>query len=329
MRTDREPALCPACGAAISAEPGGDRDTCPYCGASFLVPEALKAFRETYARIQGAGAALEAERHIVGFDIRSGVLRKYNGAAREVEIPAGVTEIGPEAFRGSDAVRVILGRNVRKIGDFAFAESRRLEQVEGLAFVSEIGAYAFYNCRHIKSLDLTGAEVLGEGALAGCTRLEEVIGCARLQRVPAYAFAGDTSLKELRLEGALQIGTSALAGCDNLRSLYVTGAAINTKEKSTGPDGWCSYTSTESRYFRPGRCPLLEEVYVDGSLLVLDERTGSAHSAIRRNLEGSGLADRYAKAVRWMSEGRCRYCGGQFTGLLHKSCSLCRHPKDY
>ena len=328
MGTGRLPALCPSCGAVISADPAGKEDTCPYCGASFAVEEAVKGFEKTYA-VRAAGPSGEEPRHIVGFDIRDGVLCRYNGAAKEVEIPAGVAEIGPEAFRGSDLVRVILGKNLKKIGSFAFAESRRLEKVEGLAFVPDIGPYAFYNCRMIKSLDLTGAVHLGEGALAGCTRLEEVGGCARLEEVPAYAFAGDTSLKELHFEGAGSVGISAFAGCDNLRRLYVTGKAVNTKEKSTGSDSWCSYTSTESRYFRPGRCPSLEEVYVDGSLLVMDQRTGSMHSAIRRNLEGSGLADRYVKSVRWMGEGRCRWCGGQFTGLIHKTCSLCRRPKAY
>ena len=300
------PAICPECSAAVSALPGRDKDLCPYCRKWYAVDAAAAAFNKAWHPASGAAPLSgEEERHIVGFDIRGGVLRKYNGAAREVEIPASVTEIGAEAFRGSDLVRVTLPPSLRKIGPMAFAESRRLEKVEGLFYAETIEAYAFYGCRMLRELDLSGAFSLGEGAFARCPRLEKVTGLDKAAEIPPFAFTNDTSLGELHLEGAERIGPSALAGCDSLKRIYV------------------------SEKFRPGRCPELSEVFAGGKLLVLDETTGSLESSVRRNLEGSDLADRYVKAVRWKAEGRCPYCGGHFKGIFRRTCSQCRRPKDY
>ena len=324
------PAICPECAAAVSALPGREKDLCPYCRKWYTVDAAAAAFQKVWRPASGAAPLSgEEERHIVGFDIRGGVLRKYNGAAREVEIPASVTAIGPEAFRGSDLVRVTLPPSLRKIGPMAFAESRRLEKVEGLFYAETIEAYAFYGCRMLRELDLSGAFSLGEGAFARCPRLEKVTGLDKAAEIPPFAFTNDTSLGELHLEGAERIGPSALAGCDSLKRIYVSEKALRAKEKSTGSESWCSYTSASSNMFRPGRCPELSEVFAGGKLPVLDETTGSLESSVRRNLEGSDLAESYVKAVRWKAEGRCPYCGGHFKGIFRRTCSQCRRPKDY
>lgn len=324
------PAICPECSAAVSALPGRDKDLCPYCRKWYAVDAAAAAFNKAWHPASGAAPLSgEEERHIVGFDIRGGVLRKYNGAAREVEIPASVTEIGAEAFRGSDLVRVTLPPSLRKIGRMAFAESRRLEKVEGLYYAETIEGYAFYSCRMLKELDVSGAYSLGEGVFARCPRLERVTGLEKTAEIPAFAFTNDTSIRELRLDRAERIGPSALAGCDSLKRIYVSEKALHAKEKSTGSESWCSYTSASSNMFRPGRCPELSEVFAGGRPLILDEKTGSLESSVRRNLEGSDLADRYIKASRWKAEGRCPYCGGHFKGIFRRTCSQCRRPKDY
>lgn len=324
------PAICPECLAAVSALPGREEDLCPYCRKRYQVSAAAAAFQKAYRSVsETASASGETERHIVGFDIKGGVLRKYNGAAREVEIPGIVTTIGPEAFRGSDIVRAVLPPSVRQIGRMAFAESRRLEKVDGLFYAEVIEDYAFYSCRMLRELDVSGAWKLGEGVFARCPRLEKVSGLEQVSEIPAFAFTGDTSIRELHLDGAEKIGPSALAGCDSLRRIYVSEQALQVQEKSTGSESWCSYTLASSNMFRPGRCPELSEVFADGKPLVLDEKNGSLMSSVRRSLEGSSLADRYIKACRWRSEGRCPYCGGHFRGIFRKTCRQCRRPKDY
>ena len=324
------PAICPECLAAVSALPGREKDLCPYCRKFYQVSAAAAAFQKIYRPASGAAASSGGEeRHIVGFDIRGGVLRRYNGAAREVEIPANVTVIGPEAFRGSDIVRVIIPPSVRAIGRMAFAESRRLEKVDGLCFAETLEGYVFYNCRLLKELDVSGAVSLGEGVFSRCPRLEKVTGLEQVLVIPPFAFTGDTSIRELHLEGAKEIGPSALAGCDSLKRIYVSEQALYANEKSTGSESWCSYTSASSNMFRPGRCPELSEVFADGKPLVLDEKTGSLESSVRRNLEGSDLADRYVKSCRWKAEGRCPYCGGHFRGIFRRRCRQCLRPRDY
>ena len=71
------PAICPECSAAVSALPGRDKDLCPYCRKWYAVDAAAAAFNKAWHPASGAAPLSgEEERHIVGFDIRGGVLRK-------------------------------------------------------------------------------------------------------------------------------------------------------------------------------------------------------------------------------------------------------------
>ncbi|MCI8399819.1 MAG: leucine-rich repeat protein [Oscillibacter sp.] len=59
------------------------------------------------------------------FNIRDGILRKYNGPGGDVTIPEGVKEIGDEAFRFCESLTsVIVPKSVTKIGRDVFSTVR-------------------------------------------------------------------------------------------------------------------------------------------------------------------------------------------------------------
>jgi len=59
----------------------------------------------------------------------SGDLLAYNGAAKDVRIPAGVTSIHKNAFLGSNVERIHVPASVTSIGDSAFANAKKLTTV--------------------------------------------------------------------------------------------------------------------------------------------------------------------------------------------------------
>lgn len=76
--------------------------------------------------------------------------------APDLTLPASLTAIRDEAFRGISARRVLLPDNVAEIGDYAFADCASLEQIYIPASVRQIGAHAFDNTP--VSLKIFGAE---------------------------------------------------------------------------------------------------------------------------------------------------------------------------
>ena len=64
------------------------------------------------------------------FFIENGELKKYNGPGGDVEIPAGTTSIGADAFyRNMSITSVVIPEGVTIIGDHAFYFCSRLTRV--------------------------------------------------------------------------------------------------------------------------------------------------------------------------------------------------------
>lgn len=85
------------------------------------------------------------------FEVEDRVLKKYHGYVIEVDVPQGVTKIGPSAFSSdTDVERVTLPEGVESIEVMAFA-----------------------NCRNLQDLRLPASlETISYGALAGCHMLQ-------------------------------------------------------------------------------------------------------------------------------------------------------------
>ncbi|MGB8455996.1 MAG: leucine-rich repeat protein [Anaerocolumna sp.] len=62
----------------------------------------------------------QAEAKDSNFEIVNGVLIKYSGSDKTVQIPKGVAIIGDYAFKNSGVLKVILPGGIAKIGEGAF-----------------------------------------------------------------------------------------------------------------------------------------------------------------------------------------------------------------
>ena len=131
----------------------------------------------------------------ISFQIENGTLIRYFGEAGKdsVIIPYGITEIGPEAFKGCELIRsVTIPDGVRVIGDEAFWGCSRLEEVR------------------IHSSTL---EHIGKAAFAACVKLENFnMIDSRLRTVSEKLFSGSRKLQKIELpKGIREIGASAFA----------------------------------------------------------------------------------------------------------------------
>lgn len=86
-----------------------------------------------------------------------------------VEIPAGVSWIGSNAFSGRSALtEVILPDSLEEIGSGAF-RGCGLNEIQIPAAVTTIGANAFAGCASLDTVDLPGGITsIGENAFSGC-----------------------------------------------------------------------------------------------------------------------------------------------------------------
>lgn len=140
------------------------------------------------------------------FTISGSVLISYNGTDAEVEIPAGVTEIGNNAFfRNKSLEKVIFCDGITKIGNDAFLGCSNLKEILHTENLESIGDYGFSGC------ELLSGDVLRSPAL---------------HAIGSYAFAscdslgGDTG--EVTLSDSLvSIGASAFEKCYGFTSIMI------------------------------------------------------------------------------------------------------------
>lgn len=93
----------------------------------------------------------------------------------EIELPAGVTEIGANVFAGRSSLRSIDLSNVTAVGDYAFAETGLVSVTLG-ANLTHLGKGAFKGCRYLSAVDIAGAGIteIPDETFSGCNSLKEI-----------------------------------------------------------------------------------------------------------------------------------------------------------
>lgn len=110
------------------------------------------------------------------FEMDGDKLMRYTGTAEVVSIPAGIKEIGEEAFAGNDQlIKVQVEGEVKSIGYKAFADCDNLRTIVVGDGVEKIETAAFSNDRELVNVTLgAGVKTLGTGVFAGSRQLEEL-----------------------------------------------------------------------------------------------------------------------------------------------------------
>ncbi|EJF39691.1 leucine rich repeat protein [Clostridium sp. MSTE9] len=146
------------------------------------------------------------------FVIQDGVLMKYNGTAKDVVIPDGVTEIGKEAFTEIRYNEYISAGESMYRGD-------PITSVYIPDSVERIGANAFNTCAELVKVRLpSDSVIIDTGAFDTCVRLSEINFPKISMTIGDNAFYW-TALKKADFgSSSVSIGAGAFGGCSDLTS---------------------------------------------------------------------------------------------------------------
>ena len=145
----------------------------------------------------------------------------YNCEGMEsITIPANITIIEDEAFRGATDLKTVTMAGVTEIGLYAFADCEALVELTLPNTLTTIGAYTFTNCTALKTVVIPeGVTTVDEAAFSGCSKLEEVTYPTSIVRIEKNAFKG-CGFKALVLPESIKyIGDYAFATCKSATSI--------------------------------------------------------------------------------------------------------------
>lgn len=99
------------------------------------------------------------------FVITDGVLTFYTGTDKEITIPDTVTEIGENAFKGSECTSVTIPSSVKKIGKSAFFNAS-VAKIDIPSSVESLDSMAFYAAKLKEVTFHEGLKTIGYGAFS-------------------------------------------------------------------------------------------------------------------------------------------------------------------
>ena len=178
------------------------------------------------------------------FEIKNGVVAKYNGKDEYVTVPEGVIGIGVNAFFYNMNVKSVhLPSSVKFIDVGAFRYCSKLEKITLPNGLECIGATAFANCSGLTEIDLPdsvveigykcftgsglknvkiplGASVIKPGVFYDCEKLENIIMHVGITEIGEDAFMGCDHLCEITIpNGVTKMGDCALWDCKMLQKI--------------------------------------------------------------------------------------------------------------
>ena len=163
-----------------------------------------------------------------------------NSRLRAVIFPDTVTEIGENAFAGSDLQTVSIPDSVTKIGDSAFCECKGLTEVTLPAGLKELDGMAFGKCSGLTEItipkSLTTAHyssgIGGGGPFGYCENLTTVIFEDGIAKIPEYLFRYCTGkIQTVIPDGATEIGRAAFTN-SGLQSIVMPDTVTRIEENA-------------------------------------------------------------------------------------------------
>lgn len=132
-------------------------------------------------------------------------------AMTELTIPGTVTSIAETAFDGSCLAVVHVREGMTRLTDTVFA-NLPLTRVDLPNSLTAVGDGAFANCTKLQEITLPNSVTeVGTGVFAGCTALTTVHWPKNLDAIPGTAFAGCTALTDFDFTGITAIGDGAFS----------------------------------------------------------------------------------------------------------------------
>lgn len=103
-------------------------------------------------------------------------LTAYNGSAKAIVLPDGISAIGEDAFFSNDDITsVVIPEGVETIEDGAFWMCHNLKTVVLPSTIRKIGDNAFHSCEQLTSIVIPdGCEEIGADAFTSCEKLKDI-----------------------------------------------------------------------------------------------------------------------------------------------------------
>ena len=107
-----------------------------------------------------------------------------------------ISDTYPSYWKGMDVKKVVIGKGITAIGDYAFYECNTIVEVEIPDTVKKIGAYAFTECRSLKGIYVPDSVTsIGEMAFSTCDSMEVAYLSKNLEKIEWFSFAYCTALE--------------------------------------------------------------------------------------------------------------------------------------
>ena len=160
------------------------------------------------------------------FIIADGTLVQYTGQAHSIVIPAGVTAIGKNVFKGMAWItEITLPDGLTEIGEGAFKGCRQLAEIRFPDSLQSIGDFAFHRCHALVFADLPDAVTsLGAGVFHYCDRLK-TFRANGVRRIGKQTFTNDTALTALSFHSEIDctnFSDDIFTGCSAIREIRLS-----------------------------------------------------------------------------------------------------------
>ena len=206
-----------------------------YLNDDVKIPAPLKMILENLQHVKGASGS-NSDKYINkliqslpietmrSLQTEGDVLISCKDGSPSIAIPEGIKIIGNGAFKNCDKLENLeLGSEVEILRREAFRGCKALKSVNLPKNVRKIGESVFRDCISITSLNVECAEMeLGERAFENCASLSDISLCDGITEIYGGAFNSCKALTEINLPKELTIvGESAFADCANLQRIDI------------------------------------------------------------------------------------------------------------
>lgn len=173
------------------------------------------------------------------FEIKDGVLVKYNGSNPDVIIPSDVTAIGESAFEDcKNLEKIEIPKSVTKIGEFAFLHCDNFRKIVIPESVTTIDDFAFDSCYNLNEIVIPeSVTTIGDGAFDVTKWLENKMATEKnVVIVNGIVISRANNIEEsVNLEGVKEILTGVFLNCNEIKEFIVSdGTKIGTNAFFTG-----------------------------------------------------------------------------------------------
>ena len=168
------------------------------------------------------------------------------GGILEYEIPndINITSINKYAFKGSGISQITLNENIKKIGEYAFANCVELQNIINWYNIKTISKGAFMECNQLGALELPNKlEVIEENAFNGCVLMylddyipETVtfIGNGAFKNCENFIIlkSGEPGRTPLELKNITRINKSSFEGCTSLKEVIINNEILTINDSA-------------------------------------------------------------------------------------------------